>query len=105
MKRTSSMIYRPTTESEELYLYAINTSECYHQIIQPVLVNLKKKVAKGVYDADKAVDLYYYAATRCAKQYEREYGSEAWYGITFSVTDRFTCAVDLEERFREDLGL
>lgn len=55
MKRTKSMIYRKTQESRELFIYATNTGEIYPQTCA-IIRKLAKKYAKGVYDADKAID-------------------------------------------------
>ena len=96
MKRTKSMKYNETAESRELVLYATNCGDLYRQMITPAIENLKKKAAKGKYDADKAVDLYYYIATEASKRYNREFG------YSFSVADRFTAAVEMEAYFRED---
>ena len=96
MKRTASMKYNETTESRELFLYATNCGNLYRQQILPVIANLRKKAIKGAYDADKAVDRYYYIATAASDMYNREFG------YRFSVSDRFTAAVDMEAYYRED---
>lgn len=101
MKRTKNMYYRETPDAEELYLYAINDNWCYTRNITPVLVGLERKAKKGVYDPDKAVDSFFRVATACAVQYDREYGNR--FGTCFTVTDRFTAAVKMEERFRDQI--
>lgn len=97
MKRTSSMIYKETAEANELYIYTVNTERLYRQRILPSIENLAKKMKKGNYDKDKAVDLWYYTATAASDLYNKDYG------YSFSVQDRFTVATDLESRFREDV--
>ena len=96
MKRTASMKYNETTESRELLLYATNCGDLYRQMIAPAIENLRKKAVKGKYDADKAVDLYYYIATEASKRYNREFG------YSFGVADRFTAAADMEAYYRDD---
>ena len=96
MKRTASMKYNETAESRELFMYATNCGNLYRQQISPAIANLRKKAIKGTYDADKAVDLYYYIATAASDMYNREFGYK------FSVADRFTAAVDMEAYYRED---
>ena len=96
MKRTASMKYNETPESRELFMYATNCGSLYQQRIMPAIANLRKKAIKGTYDADKAVDLYYYIATAASDMYNREFGYK------FSVADRFTAAVDMEAYYRED---
>lgn len=97
MKRTSSMIYKETAEANELYIYIVNTSSLYHQRIVPTIENLKKKYKKGIYDKEKAIDLWYYTATAGSDLYKKEFG------YSFSVQDRFTVAADLEAYYKEDI--
>ncbi len=97
MKRTSSMIYNETTESRELFLYATNSGDLYRRSITPAIENLRKKVVKGTYDADKAADLFYYIATAASDMYYKEFGYK------FSVSDRFTAAVDMVNYYYEEV--
>lgn len=96
MKRTKNMIYKPTVESHELFLYTINDGFLYKHHTMPIINNLVKKAKKGLYDCNKAVDLYYNLATAGSDKYNKDFGYK------FSVQDRFTCAVELEEYYRED---
>lgn len=96
MKRTKSMIYRETVESNELFLYATNSGDLYRSSISPAIASLRKKAKKGMYDKEKAIDLYYYIACTASKMYGRDFG------YTFSVQDRFTAAVDMEACYRDD---
>lgn len=93
MKKTKSMIYKPSTESRELYLYATNNGDLYRQQIQYIENNLKKKLAKGIYNHDKAAQAFYYAADNASRLYNRDFG------YSFSVTDRWTAAVDMADDF------
>jgi len=97
MKRTSSMIYRETTESRELMLYATNDGTLYRQVITPAIENLRKKYKKSTYNADKAVDLYYYIATEASNRYYKDFGYK------FSVQDRFTVAVEMERYYMDEI--
>lgn len=96
MKRTSSMIYKETTESRELFLYATNDGDLYRRMILPTIENLRKKAIKGTYETEKAIDSYYYIATETSKMYNK------YFGYSFSVQDRFTAAVEMEEYYKED---
>ena len=96
MKRTKSMIYNETVESRELFLYATNDGQLYRQMITPVINSLRKKAEKGTYNSDKAVDAYYRIACEASKRYNKDFG------YSFSVQDRFSCAVDMEEYYRDD---
>lgn len=96
MKHTRSMYYNPTTESKELFLFITNDSFLYHHHTQPIIENLKKKAVKGIYETEKAVDLYYYLATAGSEKYFKDFGYK------FNVTDRYTVAVDLEAYYKDD---
>lgn len=97
MKRTKSMIYKETVESHELYLYIVNDGYLYEHQTTYIINNLQKKVKKGVYDSNKAIDLYYHLATVGSDKYYKDFGYK------FSVGDRFTCAVDLENYYLEQV--
>lgn len=97
MKRTKSMIYKETAESTELYLYTINNGDLYRRMITSVIENLQKKERKGIYNSDKAVDLWYYVATEASNLYNKDFGYH------FTVTERFTVAMKLETYFEEDI--
>lgn len=97
MKRTKTMVYKPTDESRELMLYAANNGTLYEKEILPVINSLRKKAAKGTYNSDKAVDAWYYVACSASQMYDKDFG------YRFSVTDRFTAAVELEKYFQEDV--
>lgn len=47
MKRTKSMVYRETYESEDLYITTINDGDLYRQMIFPFIDKLKKEVQGG----------------------------------------------------------
>ena len=96
MKRTKSMIYNETIESNELFLYATNDGNLYRRMILPVIENLRKKAIKGIYDSEKAIDAYYYVATEASKMYNKDFG------YSFSVQDRFTAAVEMEKHYKDD---
>ena len=96
MKHTKSMIYKPTTESHELFLYTTNDSFLYHHQTKYIIENLRKKAKKGIYDSEKAVDLYYNLANSASEKYFKNYGYK------FNVSDRYTVAVELEEYYKED---
>ena len=96
MKHTKSMIYTPSTEATELFMYVTNNSYLYHYHTKSIIENLKKKAVKGIYDTNKAIDLYYYLATAGSDKYFKDFGYK------FSVTDRYTVAVDLENYYKDD---
>lgn len=95
MKHTKNMIYKPSTESDELTLFIENTGELYNGIIKSVISNLKKKYVKGTYDKEKAIDAFYYVANAGSQLYKKQFG------YSFDVTARFTTAIELEQRYFE----
>ena len=97
MKHTKSMVYKPSVESCELFLYTVNNGDLYEYMTSPIIENLKKKAKKGVYDSQKAIDIYYNLATAGSKAYYKDFG------YSFSVQDRFTCAVDMENYYKDEV--
>lgn len=95
MKKTSSMIYKPTAESEELYIFANNESAVYNQI-GTIEKNLLKKIEKGVFEVEKAADAFYYAMNTASALYKK------YYGYAFTVTERYTAAVEMAKNFEYD---
>ena len=97
MKRTKTMVYKPTQESRELVLFAANNGTLYEKEILTVINCLRKKAAKGTYNSEKAVDAWYRVACSASQMYYKDFG------YSFTVTDRFTAAVELEKYFKEDV--
>lgn len=97
MKHTKNIVYRPSTESNELFLYATNDGELYRTMICPIIDNMKKKASKGIYDKIKASDAFYHVATEASNHYFRDFGYK------FSVTDRFTVACDMVDYYEEEV--
>lgn len=100
MKRTNSMIYRPTEDSRELTLYTINDGDLYRGLTIPIIDNLKRKVKRGAFDPEKAVDAFFHLATVAAKKYCAEFSSA---DFSFPVQVRFTVAVELRDYYIEDI--
>lgn len=103
MKRTKSMIYKPSEEARELLLYAINTGRLYEHMIVPVVKNLAKKYAKGNFDSTKAIDAFFPIANEAAKMYAREFAKNPDWCIIFDVTARFTVAQDMVDYYMENI--
>lgn len=98
MKRTKSMIYRPSEESRELYLVTDNESKLY-PIKCAIENNLTKKLKKGVYDAEKATMAFFHLTTEASKQYMKDFG------YAFNVTERWTAAQDMRNSFLSEYRL
>lgn len=97
MKRTKTMIYNPTTESQELFLYTTNDGEIYRRQITPAINNLRQKAIKGTYNQNKSIDLFYYIATAASNKYKKDFG------YSFSVGDRFTAAADMANYYKDEI--
>lgn len=103
MKRTKSMVYRETYESENLYITTINDGDLYRQMISPFIDKLKKKYKTGKYDKEKAIDYYFQIATEEAKRYHKKFGSAGIeFNRVFDVQCRFTVAADMELYYFEN---
>lgn len=97
MRHTKNMVYNPTEESRELFLYATNDGNLYRRMIKPIIDGMKRKAQKGIYDREKAVDAWYRVATEASNMYWKDFGYK------FGVMDRFTVAVDMAESFEEEI--
>lgn len=98
MKRTRNMIIKETYESRELALYAFNDRDTMH-IVDNLLPSIIRKINKGIYDDDKAIDLMYPVACQAAKAYINEFCGAGNYN--FDVCARFTVAAELAEYAKE----
>lgn len=104
-KRAVKKVHRrknPETEIRELELYAENNEELYRQRIIPILNNLARKIKRGVYDPEKALVLWKYAADDAAKRYGKELGNNDGFKI-FSPADRRAVAKELQMYYQEEL--
>lgn len=94
MKRTKNMIYQPSDEAVELLIMAKNDGRLY-STMKAIVSMLAKHYKKGGYNAEKAVDAWYPYMTLVSKDYYYDCG------YAFTVTERYTAAVDMEEDMRE----
>ena len=92
---------KSSQDAEELFLYAVNTSELYHGIVQSIIKNLKQKVRKGAYDKELAVQAWQYAADAAAKMYDKELGSGRGSLTMFSKADRTECAKRMRDYYED----
>ena len=60
----------------ELDTYIMNNEELYRRRFMPIISNIKRKLAKNVYDHEKAQTLWMYLIDEAAKQYVKEFGSQ-----------------------------
>lgn len=102
MKKTSSMVYKRSVESKELFLCTINNRFIYQEAIQPTCRALAKKHKAGVFDLDKATECFYKVASISARDYWIKFCSSTpeWYTI-FPTQRRYTVAVDLLNHYTD----
>ena len=96
MKRTNNMVYVNSVESQELLLFTAN-SQKYQYCIASIIKNLHRKYVKGIFDEDKAIDIFYPLCCQASKDYNR------LFGYYFTVTERFSAATDLVDYFEEEI--
>lgn len=95
-----------THAAKELELFVENDSDLYRQQYTPINKNLITKMAKGVYNHDKAVKLFGYLMESGAKKYARQYGSGQgdWHQI-FSPATRKAAAEVFTRSFEVEAKL
>lgn len=93
MKITKNMRYKNTVESRELYLYTNNNAKVYEMYIKPLEKAIEKKKE---FDINKALQGFYRVACNGSNMYKKDFG------YSFSVQDRYTCAIDMIESYIMD---
>ena len=86
--------------AEELKLYADNTYRVYVDSIVPTRKALSRKLAKGIFDKEKAVKAFEYCAAYAAKLYCQEFGG-IWYQV-FNKATREETARNMVDDFVAD---
>ena len=61
--------------TNELDLFIMNNEDLYRRKFMPIIQNLKRKIARNVYDHDKAKKLWMYLIDDAAKEYVKEFGN------------------------------
>ena len=61
--------------TNELDTFIMNNEDLYRRRFMPIISNIKRKLAKGIYGHDKAQKLWMYLIDDAAKEYVKEYGS------------------------------
>ena len=91
-------------EAKELVLHGDNSQQLEYQSKQPIMMNLAKKHAKGIYDPVKAKKLWGYHADRCALDYCKQFGGkdDKWHEM-FKPTDRREAAAHWEQMHRDEI--
>ena len=74
----ASQFIRENIDSDavnELDTYIMNNEDLYRRRFMPIISNIRRKLAKNVYDHEKAQTLWMYLVDDAAKEYVKEFGS------------------------------
>jgi len=96
-----------------LELYMDNDYAIQKQRVEPIRKNLEKKIAKGVFDPGRSVDLWMYAVEDAAKKYFKEEVQAVYsdarargrWNDMFPRSTRLVVAKRAALSFMEDMGL
>ena len=83
----------------EIELELVNDGDLYRQQLHPIITNLAKKKAKGIYNRALATKLVVYAVETFLKKFKRENG----YIGTFSLSDKRTIATKVLSHITEQI--
>ena len=75
----ASQFIRENIDSDavnELDTYIMNNEDLYRRRFMPIISNIKRKLARNVYDHEKAQTLWMYLVDDAAKEYVKEFGSQ-----------------------------
>jgi len=61
--------------TNELDLFIMNNEDLYRRQFMPIIQNLKRKIARNMYDHEKAKKLWMYLIDEAAKKYVKEFGN------------------------------
>ena len=64
-----------TDAVNELDSFIMNDEDLYRRRFMPIISNIKRKLARNVYDHEKAQTLWMYLIDDAAKEYVKEFGS------------------------------
>ena len=91
-------------ETRELDLFIMNDEELYRRRFMPIILNLKRKIKRGIYDHEKAVKLWMYLVDDAAKEYVKEFGSQSEdVKDMFPKETREKVARDLADKEKENI--
>lgn len=98
-----------STEAHELFLFITNDADLYRQQTQPIILNLRKKIKRGIYNPELAVKLWRYLADSGAKKYNKEHHPEFFdavrgFGI-FTVPIRNEVARELAAHYSSEVNV
>ncbi len=93
------------TAATELNLYAMNDSDLYRQMLQPIYKNLVNKKAQGIYNKDLALKAFMNFMATAAQKYTKEYSTGDKWFMLFPVEVRKSAAAEALEYFETEMNL
>jgi len=107
MQKTRKRIARLSSdEATELKIFIENDGQLYRSQFQPIQKNLITKMARGIYDHNKAVKLFMYLCESGAKSYIKQFGTSdgKWFEM-FDKRARLEVADELATEFEDEAEL
>lgn len=92
-----------SNSATDLYLYAKNSQNVYDRMVVPILENLSRKIRRGIYNGNKALNSFENIMDFAAQEYDRELGSGRGSLTLFNKATRREAAKKLMEHFEGDL--
>ena len=86
-------------EKRELELFIMNDQDLYRQMFMPIIMNLARKMKRGVYNHQMAPKLWQYLVDQGAKKYVMQYGGTV--RNTFPKKARMELAKDMADEQME----
>jgi hypothetical protein len=90
--------------ARELALSIENDGELYRSQAQPIMLNLARKMKRGIYNPELAIKLWMYLVEAGAKKYAKDFGSRGdnWFDM-FNKATREEAARQLAEGYEEEI--
>ena len=86
-------------EKRELELFIMNDQDLYRQMFMPIIMNLARKMKRGVYNHQMAPKLWQYLVDQGAKKYVMQHGGTV--RNTFPKKARMELAKDIADEQME----
>ena len=88
----------------ELDSYINNNEDLYRRRFMPIISNIKRKIAKNVYDHEKAQKLWMYLVDDAAREYVTQFGSQDQdVADMFPKETRLKVAQNIADREKENI--
>ena len=91
-----------STAAREFALYIQNDGDLYRQRTTPIINNLAKKIKKGIYKKERALDLWDYLSTAGVKKYFQVFGGKGDIERVSTATRRLV-SKELADYYQEEI--